>query len=598
MRKRFFFALFLTLVADIFCLPLWTEYDYLSFIRTLFNKGVQIDLLYKGNITRAEPFRLKISPEPLNNISCFYGSDNLQRAVIKLRAKGKWQKLNLQLEALQDGEITMVFRGPDVHDEHDRIYSILTDWRNLKVNDHILFSGCRNFTYLECYVKQITVKKHDVLKIEAEFRRHHFSIHDFTFLKAGNLWYLITGNLLFFLLIWRLLSVSTIHRGRIDRSDVFLLVTFFLCTLIPMIYISDEVKNVRENRMLAVKPTLKQILRGGTGGGYEEWFNDHVGGRTALIKLRDIIRNMLSHVISTQKAIYLKEKGWSFVLPLESRIDGSPAFINSVVQSLVQLNQFCQQNQIKLYVMDVPRKENVYKELLSDEYGFDEKTFTRTSQVQETIRNETRKHLIPWIYPYEALRNASKRDFVYFKWTHHWTDWGAFVGYQELMKEIRKDFPDIPVASLNDFRKSTNCFIRDDFHEDYFLGRYLWINYNYGDGDDAPRERTQYNYYDHKRGDIVTYKVGKFTKDFSYPRGKHKIMLIGTSQNENLCHFLPYSAALTKYIRLNMGQVKGTETWKILKLYKKDILAFKPEILVLSIPSEDIPQIREFSSTK
>ena len=93
-------------------------------------------------------------------------------------------------------------------------------------------------------------------------------------------------------------------------------------------------------------------------------------------------------------------------------------------------------------------------------------------------------------------------------------------------------------------------------------------------------------------------EVGRHTKGFTFPDGIHKIMLIGTSQNENLLHFLPYSAAQLKYIRLNLGGVKEVEQFKILKLYKKDILAFKPDILVLSITTDNLPQLRNLCSTK
>ena len=75
-------------------------------------------------------------------------------------------------------------------------------------------------------------------------------------------------------------------------------------------------------------------------------------------------------------------------------------------------------------------------------------------------------------------------------------------------------------------------------------------------------------------------------------------MLIGTSQNEILCHFLPYSVAEMKYVRLNGGQVKTVDEFKILKYYKKDILTFKPDILILSIHTDDLPRLRDICANK
>ena len=303
---------------------------------------------------------------------------------------------------------------------------------------------------------------------------------------------------------------------------------------------------------------------------------------------------MLSRIIRTKNALYFKEGGWSFRKPLVQNWDFSPSPSKSIVQNLIQLNQFCEQNKIKLYVLEVPRKEHFYKDVYINKFGFDEKKFFRISQAQESIRNEVRKYHIPYVYPYKALLNAAKRDFVFFKWSHHWTDWGAFVGYCELMKEVRRDFPDMPIVSLNDYQKSQNRFIRDEWHRNYWLG-FTERFFNFSDDS---LNRSLYSYYDHRDGDKMTLKVGKYTKDFSYPEGRYKIMLMGRSHNDNLTQFLPYSAAQTRYIRLNMGQTKDSDLWKILKLYRNDILSFKPDILILSMSTEALPKLRDICSTK
>ena len=99
-----------------------------------------------------------------------------------------------------------------------------------------------------------------------------------------------------------------------------------------------------------------------------------------------------------------------------------------------------------------------------------------------------------------------------------------------------------------------------------------------------------YTYYDHKNKNLLQEKiVGEYTKEFSYPLGKYRILLMGDSQNENLNQFLPYSAGELKYIRLNRRPVsKGDDQWKIMKLYKNDILSFKPDILVYSITNRNL----------
>ena len=587
-------AIFLTLFVNVLSLPLWTESNYCDFVRTFFNKEARLDLLYSGEITQAEPFQYKALPKPFY-ASWMYGiGNNVHRDNLSLRAKGKWQRLSVQLKAQRDGKITVVFRGPDVRDEYGLFYSVLTDWQNIKINGKTILPKRKAFSFKKNFAKQLSVKRGDILHIEAEFRRHHFSIHDFTWLRSGKVWYIITGDLLFFSLIYLLLTYLAKRRERVCLGDMLLLIAFFLLLFIPMIGISDAVKSVREKRELAVKPKLKDIFKEKSDYGrrYENWFNDHFCGRVPLMKAHDVLRNKLSSVIRTEKALYFKENGWHFLLPLVHDLDCSPSFVQSIVQNLVQLNQFCQQHRIKLYVLEVPRKASVYKEIIKKGYGIDKQRFIKASQTEEALRKEAGKHHVSWIYPYKVLCDASEQDLVFFKESTHWTDWGAFVGYSELMKKIHKDFPDTPIVSLDDYRKTSNRLIRDEWCRNYSL----WFPQRFFNLSINQQDLTLTNYYDHKNGDKMIIHVGQFKKDFSYPLGKRKIMLLGTSNSENFMQFLPYTASQTRYIRLNRDQVRTADVFKILKLYKKDILAFKPDILILSIHTDNLPRLRDLCS--
>ena len=597
--KKIAFAVILTLFVNILCLPLWTGCDYGDFVRTFFNKEARVDLLYHGKITGSEPFQYKVTPQPFY-ASWLYDKDSIHRANLSLRARGGWQKLSLWIKSERDGKITLKLRGPWVDNDYGHLYSVLTDWRNLKVNGTALFGENKALSFRKCFSKQISVRKDEILHIEADFRRHHFTTHDFTFLKHGTLWYLITGNLLFFFLMRRLISYFSKRCGGVFSSvDTLLVVTFFSLISIPAIDISDEVKSVREDRMLAVKPSLKEILRGNANtGGIRPFpsFSDHFCGRNILVKLHDVVRNKFSRIIRTKKVIYFKENGWMFFTPVVWDRNYSSGLIQSVVHNLVQLDRFCQHNKIKFYVLESPKKESIYKDVpkIWDLVG---ENLLRLSHEQEVLRTEVRKHHISYVYPYGELLAARNQDLVFFKWKHHWTDWGAFTGYRELMKEVRKDFPDMPVVSLGDYRESKNSLIRDEYWRCYDPAFHFYKYFNNASMDDPPN-RVFYNYYDHKNSEKLVVQIGKFKKDFTYPEGKHKVMLIGNSPNENLLQFLPYSAAETKYIRLNGGQVRTGDEFKIMKLYKKDILAFKPEILILSIDATNLYRLRDICLTK
>lgn len=600
---RILWAVILTLLINVLCLPFWTEYGYNGLIWTLFNKEARVDFVYTGDeLTASPPIVFKtIHSKPIR-CTQIEGIDDKSKFFRlfshRLRARSNWQKVSFKVNILQDGKITIILRGPDRSDDYGSSrYSVLTDWRNLRINGEEVFNEHKTLSFSKNYIKNVPIKKHEILQVDVEFRRHAFSIDDFVFPEFGKLWYIVTGNLLLFLLIYRLLSYFAKKRECVrSSSDILLIGAFFCCLFIPMSDISADERSARENRMLALKPEFKEFLNdnSNTGGGYEQWFSDHFGGRSYLLKLHDFIRNKISLVIRAKEAAYFKELGWSFSLPTVLDMKYEQSLIESVTQNLLQLNQFCQQNRIKLYVLEVPSKESVYKELLANIYGFDSKKFIEVSRLQEAIRKGAQKQHIPYIYPYGALCEAAKRDLTFFKWSIHWTEWGGFVGYCELMEEIRKDFTDIPVVSLNDYRKSKNRFIRDNWIDSYELGA-LYQLFNFRDD---PHHSFFYNYYDHKDANKMKIKTAKFSKNFTYSGGKHKIMLIGSSQNDVLCRFLPYSAAELKYIRVNKGQARTADEFKIMKLYKRDILAFKPEILILSFSTKNLPKLRTLFSTK
>lgn len=217
-KKRIWGIALLTIFVNILCLPLWTKCGYSGFIRSLFNKEARLDLLYSGQITKNEPLSIKLTPNPFFATWVYEPGSNIHRINQSLRTRGKWQKLSLQLKALRDGKITILFRGPDVHDEYGIPIPCLIDWRNVKINGKTILTKRRAFSFIKPFANRLWVKKGDILHIEAEFRRHHFFVHDFTQLKSGMVWYVITGNLLFFFLVYRLLSY--IQGGGIRRMVV------------------------------------------------------------------------------------------------------------------------------------------------------------------------------------------------------------------------------------------------------------------------------------------------------------------------------------------------------------------------------------------
>ena len=91
----------------------------------------------------------------------------------------------------------------------------------------------------------------------------------------------------------------------------------------------------------------------------------------------------------------------------------------------------------------------------------------------------------------------------------------------------------------------------------------------------------------------MVHNTEKQGKDFEYPYGADlKVVLIGTSIIENINDFLPYQFKNMKYIRIN-GPIgmPDSEHYKIIKYYKKEIVSYKPDIMILLITQYNVSQI-------
>lgn len=567
-------VLIVTLVTNIFLLPLWTDCDVTGFIRTLFNNEARLDIMYTGAVTGCEPFH--VTSTPRSNNSNWY---NGVHYTTDLKTGWKWGEYSVTLKMRQNGRLRILLRGMDQSNDYGEKYCILADYRNLRVNNRVVFSAEKKVSFTKSFAYDIPVRVGENISITFDVRRHHFHVDEFDLIGTRNFWYIVSLSIFMFTISYMLLERLNVMRGQGKAEDTVFLFIFFLVLAVPMIYMSDAQVSRRERRTTEKCPALADILKENADFGkkYDNWFCDHLGGREYLFKVHDGIMKQTQEIIQTPQAWYFREDGWMFRTPFTWV--PSAKLIHPIVTSLMDFKLFCDTNHIKFYVLIVPRKANIYWEHLSG-YGSDREKGMSENRFHEQVKRETARKHIAYIYPWKELREASKTDYTYFKLTHHWTDWGAYVGYKALMQEIRRDFPNVPVVSLSDYNQSQSILIRDDWDRSFYSG-FLFTLFGFESDSQCPT--TLYNYYNHKNAGRLALKIGRYTKDFRYGGGGvHRMMLIGTSQCENLLNYLPYSAANTKFIRINKA-FPGTEQYKIMKNFKKEILSYKPDILIFSI---------------
>lgn len=402
---------------------------------------------------------------------------------------------------------------------------------------------------------------------------------------------LIILVILYFLILYKIIKYLPHFKidNHYDWIDIVFLAVFFTLLFMPMSHISDAEKSIQENRMLAkYKPIFKDNkFNLNFGRDFDEWFSDRFRGREIIIKFVSNLMYHLSSIYSNKQAIYIEDTGWMFNLPL---IDEplSESEITEINETIRKFDKFLEDHGIKFYVLLVPKKESIYQSELFD-YGYDfQQDENFQLSIQRIIASDAKKQII---YPYQELMNAKQDDYVFFKQAHHWTDWGAYQGYKKLMTRIKSDFPDIYVASLDEYNEFISSRIREDWYRNFGTGHTVNLLNLRGQADEILT--TVYKYYNNKN-QTVTEERQEYIKKFFNENGKYRIFLTGNSQNEDLLQFLPYSAKELKYLRLNKEQLSNKEEFKFMKYYQKELLEFDPDIVVFAVSVGIFSKITDF----
>lgn len=526
-------------------------------------------------------------PERLKNI---HG----QGAIIRIPVENQWKTYPIEINLNKKGTIKLIFRGPWKNDGKKNL-PILVNYKNLQIDGKTILIPL-NITHDDNFRKIIKVKDRK-LDISIDAKLPQITISSIIKNNSINPYILFSVFVILLLIIRRIIHYVTEFRySQNSRIDIVMLAVFFIILFIPMSYVSDAEKSEQENRMLAQKP---QLLINGDGNNkfgeqFNNWFNDRFLGREQLISLYSTLKFHINRIYINGGAIYLSNNNWMFgstgiSTPREK-------YQKEIITQLNKIYEFCLENGIKFYLMLVPAKSAIYREICKENYKYNDASL---KVYNEFIKALSKKVRFPIIYPYEELRKAKNEDFVFFKQSHHWTDWGAYNGYVPLMNAIKRDFPDIKIVTLGDYTKFTDKLIRDDWNRKFNTGhttRLLKIDEDY-----AKKHllKDNYIYYDHKNADNIIFRRGKYTKNFEQKDGgKYRVFLIGNSQNEDLLQFLPYSAQNLMYLRINLGQVAKEEQFKIMKYYRKEILDFKPDILVLTVSASNASALVDLAKEK
>jgi hypothetical protein len=271
--------------------------------------------------------------------------------------------------------------------------------------------------------------------------------------------------LLSFLIIEKII---TLIKDGMKIWNIIYLILVFLILVFPIKNIDSKEIDTKENRKLNKKSQLflDNKINLNFGKETEEWLSDHFYKRDLIIKknnkLNEIIKNRVENDIAfLGKEDWIFYKGDNSVLNYQNINLFSKEELEHIKNVLVLRKKYFDSKKSKYYTIIAPDKNKIYGDKYYPKYIKKMNSIGRAKQLQLYLESLNIEGL-SIIYPYERLLNESKKNLTYWKNDTHWNTYGAYIGYLELIKEIKKDFPDIQEVNETDINISERAFLNPD----------------------------------------------------------------------------------------------------------------------------------------
>lgn len=382
-----------------------------------------------------------------------------------------------------------------------------------------------------------------------------------------------------------------------SRTDIIFLLIFFILLCVPMSHIDNRAKSKTENRYLAKSPVFisKYKVNMEFGKDFNNWFNDRFNTRKQAIDANIALicminsKNCKNGEVTFDKKHNLLYREFNFwgMKPIKKNKE---EILKTHAENFNKLQNYCKKKGIGLYVLIVPRA--------CDYFDFDipDKRKNMANPADEVIDYIKANTDVKIIYPKDEMKEANKTTPVFFKTDHHWTKKGAYTSYSALIKEVRKDYPDVKILDENELEKYYDKRVAE------------WWDQKFNQGQTFKQMRlpkfyakrvldTPYLYYknpEFKNLQKTDTKYLKHSRDvqFHYPKGaKEKVLVVGDSFGCQFFEFMPYSFQDSLYIYNNP---RGLE----MKNYEPIIEDYKPDVLVLLFYTPNIPKFLDLYPNK
>jgi len=270
-----------------------------------------------------------------------------------------------------------------------------------------------------------------------------------------------------------------------DIKKVIFVVAFLGFISVPSIQMLSnfvdvgEVESFDEKRKMAAWEDVQTTSMDTLVSSFESYFKDNFGFRDLFISLNNRWK-VQQFRISPSKSVIIGVEGWYFLDAANSvndhtgKIKLSKTYLKELKKNLLYKKNYIEKQGGKFYLVVLPDKMSIYSEFMP--YLENGPNPTRFDQIIEYCKGSGVEILD--IRP--EMIDQSKSQLIYQKTDSHWNFNGGFVGYQEIMKRLKKDFPTLEYYGKEKFNVSESIVHSGDLTTLVGVMNYednLWFTY-------------------------------------------------------------------------------------------------------------------------
>lgn len=257
---------------------------------------------------------------------------------------------------------------------------------------------------------------------------------------------------------WLIRSNYVINEGLINYAFVFLFITLLLSPEIATFFSLEKDKENIEKRDLKKRPEFK--FSESFSKEYEAYYNDNFGCRNVLIDWAGQLKTRLFKTSTRPNKVMFGNDGWLFFNSKEDAIYKSftnvpftEDQIKSAVNDLISRKKYCEDKKVKYMVGFYPNKHTIYNSEMPLSMKMQIKgDRSKADLMQEHIQKNKLKLRIFDVR--SKLIEEKEAHQIYHKFDTHWNSYGAFIGYQEVMRQGGDLLNGVEVLKKEDFEIS------------------------------------------------------------------------------------------------------------------------------------------------